>query len=192
MQNTDNVAQDDPRQVRIFCDSDVLIAGAASTTGASHILLQLSELTLLSCLTSQYAITEAERNLRAKLPAALPAFRLILQAAVEVTPAPPDAVVQSVADHAHIKDVPILAAAMWEKADFLATFNLRHFRPQQLPPLILQPGKILARIRNAHLERFTVDRLMTIINRFDCRVDVTVTVRPMPGVSSRTAHGSYP
>lgn len=48
-----------------------------------------------------------------------------------------------------------------------------------------------SRIRNAHLERFTVDRLMIIINRLDCRVDVTVTVRPMPGVSSRTEHGSH-
>ncbi len=53
--------------VRIFCDADVLIAGAASTTGASHILLQLSELTLLVCLTSQYAIREAERNLLARI-----------------------------------------------------------------------------------------------------------------------------
>src|SRR5215470_8720401 len=34
-----------------------------------------------------------------------------------------------------------------------------------------------SRIRNAHLERFTVDRLMTIINRLNCRVDVKVTVK---------------
>jgi predicted XRE-type DNA-binding protein len=33
-----------------------------------------------------------------------------------------------------------------------------------------------SRIRNAHLERFTVDRLMTIINRLNCRVDVKVTI----------------
>lgn len=139
--------QDAVRHVRIFCDSDVLIAGSASTTGASHILLQLSELTLLTCLTSAYALTEAERNLSTKLPAALPAFRLLLQAAVEVLPDPPASVVQSVADHAHVKDVPILAGAIWGKADFLATFNIRHFQPRHTPPLILQPGKILARIR---------------------------------------------
>ena len=34
-----------------------------------------------------------------------------------------------------------------------------------------------SRIRNAHLERFTVDRLMTIINRLHCRVDVKVSVK---------------
>lgn len=138
---------DGPRHIRIFCDSDVLIAGAASTTGASHILLQLSELTLLDCLASPYAIDEAERNLLAKLPAALPAFRLILQAAVTVLPAPSAAVVRSVADQAHAKDVPILAAAISGQVDFLATFNLRHFRPRQAPPLIRQPGAILSQIR---------------------------------------------
>jgi predicted XRE-type DNA-binding protein len=34
-----------------------------------------------------------------------------------------------------------------------------------------------SRIRNAHLERFTVDRLMIIINRLNCRVDVKVSVK---------------
>ena len=34
-----------------------------------------------------------------------------------------------------------------------------------------------SRIRNAHLERFTVDRLMSIINRLNCRVDVKVSVK---------------
>ena len=140
---------DFPRRVRIFCDSDVLIAGSASTTGASYILLQLSELTLLDCLTSQYAVHEAERNLLAKLPAAVPAFRLILEAAVEILPDPPSAVVQHVTDQAHVKDVPILAAAIVGEADFLATFNIRHFRPRKTPPLILQPSAILSQIRRS-------------------------------------------
>src|SRR5207247_3545229 len=35
-----------------------------------------------------------------------------------------------------------------------------------------------SRIRNADLGRFTVDRLMSIINRLGCRVEVKVRVRP--------------
>ncbi len=35
-----------------------------------------------------------------------------------------------------------------------------------------------SRIRNANLGRFTVDRLMSIINRLGSRVDVKVRVRP--------------
>ena len=34
-----------------------------------------------------------------------------------------------------------------------------------------------SRIRNAHLGRFTVDRLMSIINRLGSRVEVKVRVR---------------
>ena len=35
-----------------------------------------------------------------------------------------------------------------------------------------------SRIRNADLGRFTVDRLMAIVNRLGSRIDVTVKVRP--------------
>ena len=37
-----------------------------------------------------------------------------------------------------------------------------------------------SRIRNAQLDRFTVDRLMTILNRLDQHVKVQVSVRPFP------------
>jgi predicted XRE-type DNA-binding protein len=36
-----------------------------------------------------------------------------------------------------------------------------------------------ARIRNAKLTRFTIDRLMTILNRLGHQVDVGVSVRPV-------------
>jgi predicted XRE-type DNA-binding protein len=35
-----------------------------------------------------------------------------------------------------------------------------------------------SRIRRANLSRFTIDRLMTILNRLSRRVEVTVTVQP--------------
>lgn len=37
-----------------------------------------------------------------------------------------------------------------------------------------------SRIRNVQLNRFTVDRLMTILNRLDQKVDVKVSIRPFP------------
>lgn len=36
-----------------------------------------------------------------------------------------------------------------------------------------------SRIRNAQLDRFTVDRLMTILNRLDQRVKIRVSVHPL-------------
>lgn len=37
-----------------------------------------------------------------------------------------------------------------------------------------------SRIRNARLDRFTVDRLMMILSRLDQQVEVQVSVRPLP------------
>jgi predicted XRE-type DNA-binding protein len=47
-----------------------------------------------------------------------------------------------------------------------------------------------ARIRNAKLDRFTIDRLVTILNRLGQQVDVDVSVRPAspPGVPPGAAH----
>ena len=42
-----------------------------------------------------------------------------------------------------------------------------------------------SRIRNADLERFTVDRLMSIINRLGSRLEVKVKVRPSELVERR-------
>ena len=42
-----------------------------------------------------------------------------------------------------------------------------------------------SRIRNADLKRFTVDRLMLIINRLGSRVEVKIRVRPAERVEQR-------
>lgn len=44
-----------------------------------------------------------------------------------------------------------------------------------------------SRIRNAKLERFTIDRLMTILARLGQHVDVNVTITPRPAVESSIA-----
>lgn len=131
----------------MFCDADVLVAGSASTTGASHVLLKMSELTLIECLTSSYPILEAERNLQAKLPGDVATFRLIVGIALTVIPPPSASAVRTLTGQAHAKDLPVLAAALACGADFLATFNTRHFRPRSAPPIIVQPGEVLTRIR---------------------------------------------
>ena len=135
------------RLVRVFCDADVLIAGAASTRGASHILLQLSELTLIDCVSSAAAIAEAERNIAAKLPAASSAFRKILAAAVDVVPEAMASLTHTLAGQTHPKDLPILAAAVASGADFLATFNVRHYQKRTEAPIVVQPRRVVAAIR---------------------------------------------
>jgi predicted nucleic acid-binding protein len=135
------------RLVRVFCDADVLIAGAASTRGASHILLQLSEFTLIDCVSSPAAIAEAERNIAAKLPAASSTFRKILAAAIDAVPEATSSFAHNLAGQAHPKDLPILAAAVASGADFFTTFNVRHYHKRAAAPLVVQPRRVVAAIR---------------------------------------------
>jgi predicted XRE-type DNA-binding protein len=44
-----------------------------------------------------------------------------------------------------------------------------------------------SRIRNANLDRFTLDRLVSIINRLGSRIDVRVKVRAAPPVEQAVA-----
>ena len=44
------------------------------------------------------------------------------------------------------------------------------------------------RIRNVQLGRFTIDRLMTVLNKLGQQVDVQVTIQPRPAEGEATTH----
>ena len=115
------------RKPRLFLDADVLIAGSASTSGASHIVLQLSRLTIIECITSKQAQTEAERNLMEKLPFAFPTFRQLLDVAVKIVNDPLPQELQLFQGQANPKDLPILITAIMNDCNYLVTFNVRHY-----------------------------------------------------------------
>ncbi len=134
---------------RVFVDADVLFAGSAAPSehGASLVVLRLSEITLIEAVASQQVITEAERNLAEKLPAALPAFRLIVSRSLRVVADPDPADLASYAGLADPKDLPILAAAVREGCPWLVTFNVRHFHPGHPAVQALTPGDLIWRVR---------------------------------------------
>lgn len=135
---------------RVFVDADVLFAGAASPSehGASLMVLRLGEITLIEAVTSQQAIVEAERNLAAKLPAALPAFRLIVSRSLRVVENPTVADLQAHRGLADAKDLPLLAAALRAGCPWLVTFNLRHYRPGHPAVTVLRPGDFILLVRD--------------------------------------------
>lgn len=135
------------RTPKVFFDADVLFAGSVSTTGAAHVLLRLSEISLVDGATSQQAVTEAERNLSEKLPQHASTFRQLADCALEVLPDPSADDLQPFIPEADLKDVPILAAACNHGSDYLVTFNVRHYRPQEGRIEVLRPGDLLVRIR---------------------------------------------
>ena len=113
---------------RVFADASVLIAGAGSRTGASRAVLVMAEIGLYRLVVSRQVLDEMERNLRKKLPAALPVFAELMAAInPEVVPDPsPEEVIrwQSVIEP---KDAPILAAAVAAAPDRFLTLDVKDF-----------------------------------------------------------------
>lgn len=139
-----------PREPRVFVDADVLFAGAAAPSehGASLTVLRMAEITLIAAITSQQAVAEAERSLAAKLPAALPTFRLIVGRCLSVVPDPAPADLAPYVGLADPADLPLLVAALREGCPWLVTFNLRHYRPGHPQVTVLQPGDLIRRVRD--------------------------------------------
>jgi predicted nucleic acid-binding protein len=113
----------------LFLDSSAIIAGMISAKGASRALLLLGEDRKIVVAVSEQVITEVERNLARKAPAALPYARELLRHVnLRVLRDPPAALVRQRLDWmSHTVDVPILVAAAEAKVDFLVTLNRRHF-----------------------------------------------------------------
>ncbi len=108
-------------------------AGACEQLGVAH---------------ARQAVVEAERNLEAKLPATLPAFRLIVSRCLRVTA---DPTLADLAPHVGLatpSDLPILVAALREGCPWLVTFNVRHYRPGHPLVTILRPGDFTVRVRD--------------------------------------------
>lgn len=141
--------------LKIFFDADALIAESASQKGASFLLLQLCEIRILTGLTCRYVVAECRRNLRKKLPQAEPIFNEIVKRALEIKKNPTLDEQNKYRSMAHPKDLPILTSAITNRADYLITFNTKHFFPDRDHQLtILRPGEMLQKIRLmlSHLE----------------------------------------
>ncbi len=133
----------------VFLDADVIFAGSAAPSehGASHVVLRMGEITLLKLITSQQAVSEVERNLRAKLPDKLPEFRLLVSRCLQVVPDPEPADLLPYVGQADSKDLPLLVAALREGCAYLLTFNVRHYFPTGSGVVIQRPGDFLLTIR---------------------------------------------
>ena len=135
---------------RVLVDADVLFAGSASSSehGASLVVLRMAEITLIEAITSQQVITEVKRNLKAKIPKALPAFQMLVSRCLQVVADPTPVEVQAYAGLADEKDLPILVTAVQQKCPWLVTFNIRHFQPGHADVTVLQPGNFLQQVRH--------------------------------------------
>lgn len=139
--------------VVVCLDADVVIAGLFSTTGASHAVLVLAEIGLLRTVVPEAVATEVRRNLKEKLPEALPAFETLLKSAFITVYRPGAAALRGAKPLSHAKDVPVMAAALGSRSTLLVTHNTRHFKSTE-KIRVVRPRELIEEAR-AWMARFS-------------------------------------
>jgi predicted nucleic acid-binding protein len=136
---------------RVFVDANVLIAGTDSQSGASNAVLKLAEVGLFQLVVCTQVLAEVERNLRKKLPRALPNFAAqMARLRLEILPDPTPEQVKPWQDSIEAKDAPILCAAVASHADRFITLNTKDFTPsvaEQSGLTIQTPAEFIEEIR---------------------------------------------
>ena len=137
---------------RVFLDTNVLIAGLVSRTGASAAILDLGEAEEIIVVVSSQVLVEADRVFLAKFPQLIERYRkFIKNLAPLLADDPPLRAVQAAAHVIDPDDAPILAAAKQEDVHYLVTLNTRHFATPRargfLPARIVTPAEFLMAFR---------------------------------------------
>lgn len=151
------------RTIRVFLDSNVIISGLISERGAPRLVLDVLRLGLpaLQGVTGRYNLTEIERNVARKVPAALPTLAEYLpKLGLEIVPVPFPGELIPFRGLVDDKDTPVLASAVMGHADFFLTgdmslldrikshsgiafraFAPREFLEDALPGLLAEAGR---------------------------------------------------
>ncbi len=139
--------------IRVFLDANVYFAGFFSKEGASSVILELAHRKKITIVSSRLVLREADRNLRRKTdPKTLKSFhRYLQQVKIYVVPTPEDSALQRYESHIHPKDVPVLAATVESRADYLITLDRKHFFTSQVSFFskkvkVLTPGDFLKKL----------------------------------------------
>ncbi len=133
--------------VRVFFDSSVLISESISQKGASRLLLELADLSLLEGHFSPDVFYESERNLSRISSNALPVFYELAGNALTQAEPPTISDLLGVKSFADSKDAPILAAAVAQECHYLVTLNERDFWSPRDMINVASPGTLLQKIR---------------------------------------------
>ena len=135
----------------VFVDANILIAGSASETGASRVVLAQAEYGMIQLVVTRQILLETERNIRLKLPAVLPRLsELLLHLNLHILDDPEPAQYARWLSIIEAKDAPILEAAVQCEPDFFLTLNSKDFTTavaQSTGLIILSPSEFVQHIR---------------------------------------------
>jgi predicted nucleic acid-binding protein len=116
------------KRFKVFLDTSTLIAGIVSVKGAAREILRLAELKMIDIVVSKQVIVEADRNIESKLNELLIEYREYIKVlSPELINDPSSKEVKNYASLINSNDAPILAAADLSGADYLVTWDKKHF-----------------------------------------------------------------
>jgi len=116
------------RKLKVFLDSNVILFGLISDHGSPRLILDLLSLGLpiLQGVTGRFNLTEIERNIARKFPAALLVLDEYLpRLDLEIVPVPFLDELEPSRGAVDDKETPVLASAAMGKADFFVTGDKR-------------------------------------------------------------------
>lgn len=135
----------------VFVDANILIAGSASRTGASRVVLAQAEYGMIQLVVTRQVLMETERNIRLKFPEILPVLsEFLIHLNIQVLDDPDLEQYGRWLPLIEEKDAPILEAAVQCAPDYLLTLNSKDFTPavaEATGLVILSPGEFVERIR---------------------------------------------
>lgn len=113
--------------MRVFLDANILFSAAWRDEAAAALLWPLAKAGYRQLLSSRLAVEEAHRNLASKRPERRESLKNLLGTiSIGAEPGPAQ-LAAAKAQGLPSKDIPILAAAMAQKADLLVTGDRRDF-----------------------------------------------------------------
>ncbi len=137
---------------KVFIDTSALAAGIASSRGAAREVLRLAEAGIFELLVSEQVLVELDRVFSAKFAQHAGEHRRFLSRLKPKLVEDPDlAEVKKVESAIDPGDAGILAAAMKAKADWLVTWDKKHFLSPKAKAAstcrLADPGEFLAAFR---------------------------------------------
>lgn len=136
----------------VFLDVNILIAGSGSRTGASRVVLGLGEFGLVQLVVTRQVLDEAERNLRLKLPHAVPILaELLLHTKLHVLDNPSRGTFVKWFSIIEEADAPLLEATIQNSVDYFLTLNTKDFTPAVATATgltIMTPGQFVSHIHH--------------------------------------------
>ena len=137
----------------VFLDASVLVAAAGSPSGGSALVIEVCWGHRFAAACSQRVLSEAQINIRGKLPAEAMVRFYQLLAALSPALVPPTSAAEEAKYAAWVapKDAHVIAAAVQSGAAFLLSLDRKHLvndevRRAGLPLQVLTPGEFIQQI----------------------------------------------